>query len=313
VVIVNTHNCTACYNGCATCSIYDPSICLTCSSLDYVDNSSTCQPCSSNCQTCASSTYCLTCPYGYVNSYGVCYTLIDYPCATQVGNNCTSCYTNYKHTNTNSCVLALTCNKTSNCKSCPIYTYLKNGKCLSCSTDPISCNFCNPNITYQCLTCAKGYYLSGDDLTCYTCASAMEGCLACSSDSTCLKADVGYYIPIAANGYSTGNIIQCPASCATCASPTCLTCAPSFIRVGVLCIWEDFTSGVVTLGPGPGTEWFTLSQSDNFNLANALANTGQIVNALLTIAGVTASQLQAIVIHSVTGGSLIVSFSIASQ
>lgn len=240
VVIVNTHNCTACFNGCNTCNPADPSKCIQCSIVDYVDNSSQCQPCPSNCQSCLTATVCASCPLNLpVLSYGSCYALLDYPCYTQVGNNCTSCYPSYTYDNiTKSCTQNIICNATSKCKSCPIYTYLKSGKCLACKTSSVTCNFCNPSNTSQCLTCATGYYFSSSDTTCYTCSSSMDGCLKCSSDSTCLSADVGYYIAFDAYGFSTGNILTCPASCATCNSPTCLTCASSYIRIGTLCIYE---------------------------------------------------------------------------
>jgi hypothetical protein len=256
-VLINSQNCTACYGGCATCDNVNPSICLTCSPLDYMDNSSLCQPCPSACATCATATVCTSCNLvSYLDAYdGKCYPFLDYPCASQVANTCTSCYGGYTlKASTHTCVVYSPCNSTATCTSCPLHYYLKSKKCLPCKTSSVTCNYCSPTTPATCLTCALGYYMGTD---CYTCDSAQQGCLTCSSDITCLTTADGYYISIDAFGQYTGIVVTCPSSCATCASPTCTTCATSYIRVGTLCMYETFVSGTITLGPGPGTPWFT--------------------------------------------------------
>jgi len=40
--LVGTKNCTKCYGGCKNCNSADPSMCTSCSSSDFLDNSSIC-------------------------------------------------------------------------------------------------------------------------------------------------------------------------------------------------------------------------------------------------------------------------------
>jgi hypothetical protein len=305
VVLEGTNNCTACYNGCASCHTSDPSLCLSCSDADYVDNSSICQPCPTYCQRCTTATLCSTCYPGYILlSDGVCYNYIGYPCLQQIGNTCVACYTGYKLNKTNNCVISITCNSNSSCLSCPVGYYLKNKICNACKTNSL-CAFCSPSKPAQCLTCISGYYLD-TTMNCYTCGSSMQGCLNCTSGWNCTHVDNGYYISIDVNGYPTGNILPCPASCATCISPTCLTCATGYTRFGGFCLYEQYVSGTITLGPGPGTNWFSSTQSSQQNLAYALSNSGQIISALLALSGLSASQFSSILLKGITGGSVVV-------
>jgi hypothetical protein len=97
---------------------------------------------------------------------------LQYPCFSQSGNNCTACYTNFRLTRVNginTCTLNLTCNRTRNCQSCPVRTYLKTGQCLTCQTSAVTCSYCNPLNASECLTCVVGYYFNVEDLACYTC------------------------------------------------------------------------------------------------------------------------------------------------
>jgi hypothetical protein len=64
------------------------------------------------------------------------------------------------------------------------------------------------------------------------------------------------------------------------------------------------------LGPGPGTDWFTYSTSSQQTLAYAVANSGQIIAAILALSGLSISQFDSILLKSVGLGSLIVDYSI---
>jgi len=192
VVIIGTHNCTACFGGCARCLINDPSVCLECSSLDYVDNSSQCQPCNTNCKTCTTLTGCTSCYPGYKHETdGWCYAIINFPCAQQFKNTCILCYAGYNLNSAHTCVGTISCPSTG-CKACPAHYYLNaSKKCAPCRTDATTCNYCDPSNTSQCLTCKAGYYFNG--FSCISCANT-DGCVNCTSEYTCTLAGAGYYL-----------------------------------------------------------------------------------------------------------------------
>jgi hypothetical protein len=134
----------------------------------------------------------------------------------------------------------------------------------------------------------------------------MPGCLNCTTNYFCTHAGQGYYISVDVDGNPTGNIKPCADSCDTCVSPTCLTCAASYTRFGGFCLYEQYVSGTITLGPGPGTDWFTYSTSSQQTLAYAVANSGQIIAAILALSGLSIAQFDSILLKSVGLGSLVV-------
>jgi len=69
----------------------------------------------------------------------------------------------------------------------------------------------------------------------------------------------------------------------------------------------------LVLGPGPGTPWFTYNNTPAYNLAYAVQNSGQFMAALLQLAGLSETAFENIIIHLMTGGSIVANVSIAAD
>ncbi|KAL4460055.1 hypothetical protein ABPG73_001733 [Tetrahymena malaccensis] len=120
---------------CRPNSILQNDIC-TCISSGFIDIDDVCQPCPAYCDQCSSQTVCSTCTSGY-------YLTVNQTCSQQ----CPSSFIQDPNNNTK-CI-------------CPISSNLKNGICIPC--DP-NCLTCLADNNEQCLSCYDGFTLK--DYTC---------------------------------------------------------------------------------------------------------------------------------------------------
>lgn len=310
--IVGTKNCTRCYLGCATCDPADPSLCLSCSNVDYLSNSSSCDPCPSACLTCVSQSVCTSCPPGSLLSNNFCFTRIAYPCSDQVNSTCTGCYMGFNLVG-GSCQIDNSCNATGSCLTCSKTFYLSKKRCFQCSTST-TCDFCDPNQPNQCLTCSVGYYLEGT--VCTSCSSAVTGCLECTSKNKCTKTANGYFLAVDEKEKYSGKVEKCKDTCATCSrASSCDTCIANYVRFGSNCLYSAYITGSVTLKNGAGAAWISDKETDkDSNLASGLANTNQIQSALLYTAGYKDKiDNDKIIMNKMSSGSIITFFTLATN
>jgi proprotein convertase subtilisin/kexin type 5 len=178
VKLIGTNNCTLCFSSCASCSTNNPMVCLTCGGSSFISNTSSCTACPTACLSCSSLSVCTSCPQGSTLDSGWCYTSLSYPCSSQSKATCTSCYLGFNLIN-GGCVVDTSCNGTNSCVNCDKGYYLSSGQCLACSTDPTTCDYCQPLQPSSCLYCASTYYFSRSASICKLCSSVQTGCQLC--------------------------------------------------------------------------------------------------------------------------------------
>ncbi|KAL4453892.1 hypothetical protein ABPG74_003775 [Tetrahymena malaccensis] len=166
---LNGSSCTLCIQPCATCSLRDPNLCLSCENNLYLQNN--------QCVT--------TCQKGYFN--GPNYTCS--PCILGCdlcsnGNSCTTCnskYTPFKYKNVQVCIISSSC--FSPCSTC-------RG-----TFQPTTCESCEKNFylsgTSCVAKCNQGYYGNQTTQTCTQCPS---NCKDCSDPSTCTSCQNNYFL-----------------------------------------------------------------------------------------------------------------------
>ena len=311
------NNCTACLNGCSSCSSSDLNVCTSCPDGQFGSPGS-CQLCDSNCLTCSSSaTNCLSCPFSTTLLNNTCYSLPTNCLSLSPDANCSSCFQGYFLSN-NTCIFNATCNNTSgvngtgngSCSLCADSWYLQNGMCYPCPNPVTNCLTCDPNSPNNCFKCVSGYFLSAT-----TCTPCAIGCLACSSSNFCLQSSPGYYLAPSHSGASTGLSKRCSPPCATCIHDhnNCLTCRTNFTLYGTRCHSSKNTQLSLVLSAS-GTNQIPI---DSAIPANNLAAGMEQINRILKLLclnlpaadypGVTASNCPSYVrILRMSGGSLTV-------
>lgn len=131
----STYTCYPCRYPCKKCSPSNLETCLSCYPNAFLKDSK-CITCDSNskCLTCSqtNTTQCLTCPYGFSMSNGI--------CVAGCPNNCLSC------TNASVCALCV-----------DGYSLNSQGICLPCLSN---CRECSSQANAVCLNCGQGFYLN---------------------------------------------------------------------------------------------------------------------------------------------------------
>lgn len=233
-------NCTACNSGYNL--VYSTSTSTYVCKLPYTCNVLNCKQCLND-----SSSTCSTCNSGYYLSNGACpliscldtqyYDTLTSSCLCPFGTllrdkKCQYC-------NIDHCV---SCNS-AGCASCKAKYFPDDGACKSCLNN---CKNCTSS-TY-CIECENGYtfrngacvisssggstVVSNNSSNTTTVVTCPPGCSKCSyNDGTisCTTAKDGYVID------SSGNLVKCSDTCATCASfntQICTSCAGSTTLIG---------------------------------------------------------------------------------
>lgn len=107
------------------------------------------------------------------------------------------------------------------------------GNCSRCTESIEGCNVTAECAEYSdafCLQCSSGYYWS--DGSCDSCASEMDGCTECSSESVCTSCGPGYSLV-------SGSCVACAdlySVCANCSSPECQVCPVGSQLSGGQCV-----------------------------------------------------------------------------
>ncbi|CAG9319787.1 unnamed protein product [Blepharisma stoltei] len=248
--------CTACPEGCATCS---QTGCISCYDHYYMDPDGECLPCDMYCEKC-NATSCIKCYDRYfLNEFSYCTNCLSaFPYCQECdisgcqvcyagyhldsnGNdgfaNCTRCSSTFQHCDT--------CDK-SGCQVCLNGYYVApDGKCNTCDKNCLECNIlrqcircdslfyldsnykcqpCSSNCTYcdqrGCGSCQRGYYLDFDNFVCSKCPDHCQDCQA--NPSVCAYCDGGYYWS------SEGKCKLCSEKfgdlCSICDETGCLSC-----------------------------------------------------------------------------------------
>lgn len=126
-------NCINCGPSCETCNTSNPTICVSCLS-GYYNNNSVCTQCSNNCLTCRNFYECTSCPTGFTLAGIVCIPCID---------NCIAC--TIKNTSTDA--------RCDICLQGYVYSSVRQS-CVKCAS---GCSVCNPENITQCVKCGDGF------------------------------------------------------------------------------------------------------------------------------------------------------------
>ena len=217
------------------------------------------------------------------------------PCATCSSSNpysCNSCIAGYKLVN-GACQADTSCNNMYNCQVCPFgFSIMSsstpskfNQTCQQCTKS--NCARCNAT-SQQCMSCLKGFFLSGS-----TCTQCNTGCATCLSRNFCLQCGMGYIAQQA--GTISGIAVNPPLNCLPCVSPcqtcinsptTCTSCVGGFTLKGGICVSSfNFQVNVVF---GVNLQTF---QQNYFNFINQLANAAQVTHQNILIQSITAGSV----------------------
>lgn len=190
--------CRSCPNGAATCDNIQITTCIV---GYYLVSPIVCLPCVANCQQCSTAD-CFLCNQGYYkNSSG----------------GCVAC---------NSSLSCQGCTSISACTSCASGFYLTTTaprKCLSCSTNCLTCT------SSACTICAPGYYRASG--ICQK-GTTIEKCQTYNSSISCSACVSGFYL-------YNGQCLPCSSNCLTCTGSTfgdCQVCQTGFTLYNLMCL-----------------------------------------------------------------------------
>jgi hypothetical protein len=275
-VTSNSIVCGACTAFCSECNPLNITECITCQRGMYKING-ICQPCATGCLACTNANTCDICQDGFTaNSAGVCEVRCQLPCLTCSSTNptlCLSCQSGSTlDTNTNTCVIDLSCNSNSSCITCGQalnYFLLPSTGGATCQLCPVlsncvQCDYIDPN---SCAICAKGLYRNSTG----HCVACTGNCIECRAPSVCSSCKAGFTLK---QGFLEGECIACAFPCTTCiGSPFhCLTCASGTSRLGWTC---------------RNTARYVFSFVLTDSISNVLVNIRPIKNGILQIMGST--------------------------
>ena len=284
VQVAGTANCSLCFSGCVTCSATDPTTCLACGPLRYLDANSECQSCQLGCKTCTTSaSNCQSCTVGYWLVSSVCIIMPANCAVINSTGHCQSCFGGYVvNSAANTCDADTNCNSNSSCTVCAEGYYLTGGQCTACTLGA-NCVACDPNTPANCLFCASGYYLDGSS-ACQVCTT---NCLTCDSATFCKTASPGYFVPLSDTGAASGSIAQCLSPCATCKdySDFCESCITGYSLSGSVCTQTNYLLMTIIFGPGTGINpIFIVSDPPQTQLSNGIKSFNRIGGMLNAIA-----------------------------
>nr|XP_029512291.1 proprotein convertase subtilisin/kexin type 5-like [Oncorhynchus nerka] len=278
-------DCMACEEGCKKCVLYNPRHCLSCTDGFYkfqdgcykncpaktfsVEEEMTCVPCDEKCVSCDEHEcyWCETdlflsegkcvpeCPDGFYGDedtqeceecHSDCVT-----CSGPDSDDCVSCEEG-KSREEGECV--------SKQDSCPVKTFLTGeGECEACHA---SCDSCSGEEKSQCKTCAKGRFLSAEQVCVLKCPASSfagrlsgvcepcpRGCVQCVDEHRCTRCQVVRKAPLylqdgqcvrqCQSGYAAGQVCRgCATGCASCEKngTHCLSCVEPFLLYQHQCV-----------------------------------------------------------------------------
>jgi hypothetical protein len=128
----------------------------------------------------------------------------------------------------------------------------------------VGCTFCSSATT--CLACDGGYYLGGG--ICNPCSN-IAGCLICNTSTSCLTCTAGYYL-------SANSCLSCSVAIPNCyqcyTSTTCASCANGYeIATGGGCQAMKVSSGSSAPPPVPASLKFKSYYLNSTNLKHSLS------------------------------------------
>lgn len=182
---------------------------LVCREGTYMQGND-CLSCPEGCGVCPFGERCTDCMRGWYMEYGVCQS-----CAVRFGTGCGHCFIHSDRCE--ECAFGYSMRADGTCQQieCPEGTFLDGEECVRCSdtlphcskcSDAKTCLACEGEAYYwnngvcdckkgyvrdeetgECnpIECAYGHYYDIDAESCRPCASAMRGCLECSSGNKC--------------------------------------------------------------------------------------------------------------------------------
>ena len=191
----DTSKCELCEDiNCLDCSANN-SICETCISRYYLNETFICSECPVTCKTCTNASFCLDCVYRAEFS--------------EISSNCT-CIENSEYNSTTDQCECLS-GEGSICQLCPSLSFYNE------TSHKCECIENSYNLSNNCV-CNYGYGLNQDNDTCHTCG--VDNCLECTGDY--MKCDVCYYTYYANETYGCS---ECVAPCLNCSNETaCIDC-----------------------------------------------------------------------------------------
>jgi len=214
-------NCTKCVDG----VIIQNGQCVTSCTIvnSYISSNNMCLTCDISCKECTSGTSsdCVACAYPYMNVTNVCVSscppgsVANYTTQTcGCSNKCKTCQ--------NQSTYCLTCSNTSLVSyqggcigSCPFYSFLSGGICLSCSEN--------------CLNCTA--------TTCIQCDS-----LTYSFNNSCYS-DCSTVSPQYDHDNITMKCVLCPNGCTRCSGSICTNCLSGYSLLNSSCISQCIVQG----------------------------------------------------------------------
>lgn len=106
---------------------------------------------------------------------------------------------------------------------------------------------------------------------------------------------------------------KCKSSCTTCSDgSSCDTCATGYTKIGTTCFYSKNIDAKWTLGPAVGSkDWYTDTNSNETNLANAYVQLNQIISSILSALGI--SDNSRIIVTSLAWGSIVFSSTVAGD